>query len=419
MHKFLLTVLLVASCTAAFAQDLKDVQEKISKGKYEEAKEIIDKFLADPANQATPNAWYYKGKVYKELARGDSAGSLGYEAGRIAFDAFKKYQDMDKKNAMMVVDQNVELFQLFDIFYNQGVELYNESQYDAAFNKMRTALELEDYISKKGFSYMQFSFPALDTSLLNLTASAAYLSKKMDLAVPYWEKLAAARIKGKDFKDIYGLLVSYYSRKNDQPKAVKFLSAGKELYPGEDEYWISLEFDLTNPLNDTLKRFSRYEQLLQKYPNSYPLAMDYAIEQFNYTYAKDKKPSDYISRQQKLTASLERAIGIQSTAIANFVMAQHLYYQVYDLEDAQRAIKTAAAADLAKRKDLAARVDQKYEEFYPYAMKTYELYAAENELKAQDKANLRKILGQLVDYFEKKKQADKVAFYKEKLNTIN
>jgi hypothetical protein len=419
MPKFLFTVMLVIACTGGFAQDLKEVQEKISKGRYDEAKEKIDKILADPANRNTANAWYYKGKVYKELARNDSAGTLSFDAGKEAFDAFRKYQDIDKKNVMMAVDQNLELFQLYDIFYNQGVKYYNDASYDAAFNKMKTAVELEDYIVKKGFSYKEFSFPSLDSNLLYLTASAAWLAKKQDQAIPYWEKLANAKIKTKDLKDVYGLLSGYYAKRNDQQKAARYLAIGKELYPEEGDLWISLEYDLTNPGTDPSKRFTRYEQMLQKYPDNYALTMDYAIEQFNFTYSKDKRPSDYISRQEKLQNSLEKAISIKPTAIGNFVMSQHIFYQVYDLEDALRSIKGTTAADLAKKKDLAARIGEKYEVFYPYALKAYELYSSEPELKSQDKANLRKVTGQLAEYFDKKNDSGKADFYREKLKTIN
>ena len=122
MRKLLLSVLLATSLTSAFAQKLDDVQEKISKGKYDEAKEKIDKALADPKNANNANAWYYKGKIYAELARQDSTGTLTYDAAKEAFDAFKKYQELDAKNVMMTLEQNVGLFSLFDMYYNQGVK---------------------------------------------------------------------------------------------------------------------------------------------------------------------------------------------------------------------------------------------------------------------------------------------------------
>jgi tetratricopeptide (TPR) repeat protein len=417
MRKLLLSVLLASSISSVFAQKLDDVQEKISKGKYDEAKEKIDKVLADPKNANNANAWYYKGKVYAELARQDSTGSLAYDAQAQAFDAFKKYQELDPKNVMMTLDQNVGLFTLYDLYYNQGVKKYNAKDYAAAFDKMKNALEVENYIAKKGYSYNNFSFPALDTQLINLTASAAYLAKKEDEAIPYFEQLANAKIKDKEYREIYGLLVEYYTKKGDQQKADKYLAIGRELFPDND-YWISLEFG-NIPVEDTAKRLARYEYMLQKYPDNYALALDYATELFNYTYTFEKKPADYTARQEKLQKALEKTLSIQSTAFANYIMAQHIYNEIYDLDDALRLVRGTTPADQAKKKDIIAKTDKRYEEFYPFALKAYELYTQDNaHAKAQDKANYRKVINQLIDYHQRKKQADKVALYQEKLKTL-
>lgn len=451
MRKLLLTGLLAATFSSLFAQKLDEVQEKFSKGKYDEAKEKIDKILADPKNATTANAWYWKGKIYTELEKLDSTGSKNNAAGKEAFDAFKKYQQLDQKNIMMTLEQNLGLFQLYDLYYNRGIKFYNTKDYGSSFTQMKVANDLEDYIAKKGFSYNGFSFPLLDTQLINLTASAAYLAKKEEEAIPYWEKLADAKIKDKEFKEVYSTLVDYYMKKNNQQKADKYLSLGKELFPDGD-YWISLEFgdpgrdakqqidklkeELNNAKTDAEKkdiqakinpldekynaeRFAKYEEMVQKYPDNYPLVMDYAIEVFNYTYANDKKPADYAARQEKTAALLTKAVGLNTnSALANYVMGQHVYNQIYDLEDAQRLVKGTTPADVAKRKDFTAKINQKYEELYPYSLKAYDLYSAMTTLKGTDKVNLRKSIDQLIDYHDRKKQADKVAMYQAKLKTL-
>jgi hypothetical protein len=413
MRKLLLTVLLASPFTMLFAQKVEDVEEKFSKGKVDEAKEKIDKIMADPKNKDNSRAWYWKGKVYTELARLDSTNTLPYDAAAEAFDAYKRYQALDQKNLLMAIEQNVGLFQLYDMHYNKGIKFYNDKDYAKSFTKMKRAMELEEYIAKKGFSYNGFSFPALDTQLINLTASAGFLAKNEDEAIPYFEKLADAKIKDKEYKEVYGVLAEYYLKKKD-PKADKYLALGKELYPDND-YWISLEFG--DPGTDTVKRFARYEEMIQKYPGNYALAMDYAIELFNYTYANEKKPADYADRQEKLASALTKALSAKSTAIANFVMSQHIYNQIYDLEDMQRAIRGTTAADTKKKADVKAKLDVKYEELQKYASAAYDLYSAQT-LKAQDKANLRKVIDELVDYYSRKNQQDKVALYKEKLKTL-
>ncbi|RYZ23168.1 MAG: tetratricopeptide repeat protein, partial [Chitinophagaceae bacterium] len=310
MRKLFLTAAFAASLTITYAQDLKDVQEKISKGKYDEAKEKLDKFLADPKNANNANAYYYKGQIHGYYAQTDSAGKLTYDATKEAFNAYKKALEIDPKNPLMAIDQNIGLFQLFDMNYNRGIKQYNDKNYDAAFANFEKAIELQDFIKNKKFTLPSYTPPALDTQLLNLTASAAYLAKKEDVAIGYFSRLADAKIATPEFKEIYALVAQHYLKKNDDANASKYINIGKELYKDED-YWLSLEFG--NVGNDRDAKLKRYEELLVKYPNNATLALDYAIEQFNHTYVWDKKPADYTDRQAKLQTALDKALALNPT----------------------------------------------------------------------------------------------------------
>ena len=416
MRKLFLTAAFAASLTITYAQDLKDVQEKISKGKYDEAKEKLDKYLADPKNAGNANAYYYKGQINGYYAQTDTAGTLTYDASREAFNAYKKALELDPKNPLMTIDQNLGLFQLFDMNYNRGIKHYNNKSYDAAYASFEKAIELQDFIKSKKFSLPSYTPPALDTQLLNLTASSAYLAKKEDVAIGYFTRLADAKIATPEFKEIYALIAQHYLKKKDDANATKYIGIGKELYK-DDDYWLSLEFG--NIGNDRDAKLKRYEELMVKYPNNAALALDYAIEQFNHTYVWDKKPADYTDRQAKLQTSLDKALSLnQNSALAHFIESQHYYSQIFDLEDARRALVGNAPATAAKRKDLNAQVDKKYDELAAASQKAFDLYAAQTDMKGADKTNYRKVTDQLIDYYTRKKVTDKVTFYQNKKAAI-
>lgn len=416
MRKLFLTAAFAASLTIAYAQDLKDVQEKISKGKYDEAKEKLDKFLADPKNANNANAYYYKGQIHGYYAQTDSTGKLTYDATRESFNAYKKALEIDPKNPLMAIDQNIGLFQLFDMNYNRGIKLYNDKNYDAAFTSFEKAVELQDFIKNKKFSLPSYTPPAIDTQLLNLTASAAYLAKKEDQAIGYFAKLADAKIATPEFKEIYALLAQYYMKKKDDANTSKYINIGKELYKDED-YWLSLEFGDVG--NDREAKLKRYDELLTKYPNNATLALDYAIEQFNHTYVWDKKPADYTDRQAKLQSSLDKALSLNpNSAVAYFIESQHYYSQIFDLEDARRALVGNAPATAAKRKDMNGQIDKKYDDLANASQKAFDLFSAQAELKGADKTNYRKVTDQLIDYYTRKKMTDKVTFYQNKKAAI-
>lgn len=396
-----------------FAQNLNDVQEKISKGKYDEAKEKIDKVLTDPKGQKNANAWYYKGVVYNELAKDTTKKDMDYRME--AFNAFKKYQEMDPKNIMMTLEQNGRLFQIYEGYYNQGIQAFNAKNYDKAFSDFRNALTVKDYVYGKKYEINGFSFPAIDTQLVNLAGSAGMLAKQEDAAIPYFTILAEAKLKGDDFKDIYPILVDYYTRKNDATNKAKYLALGQELYP-ENPYWLQSQLEAAG--EDKGKRLDMYKELVAKNPNNADLATDYGVELFNYIYGKDK-PANYDERKAELTAALQAAINANpESAQANFVMTQHISNDIYDMQQDYQAIKGTKPEDVKKKQELNKKIEARYEDLYKFANTAVQQYEKMPEMKTVDKANYRSVLNQMVDYYTMKKQADKAKVYNDKIKNL-
>ena len=105
-----------------------------------------------------------------------------------------------------------------------------------------------------------------------------------------------------------------------------------------------------------------------------------------------------------------------NSALANFVMSQHAYNQVYDMEEAFQGMKEETPSEQSKKKVFSTKLDQKYEELLMYSLRAYELYSA--GLDKDAKNNCRKALNQLISYYQKKKQGDRVAYYQEKLRNL-
>lgn len=413
MRKLILSAFFMAAGTVLFAQNLNDIQEKISKGKYDEAKEKVDKVLLDPKGQKNANAWYYKGVVYNELAKDTTKKDMDYRME--AFNAFKKYQELDPKNIMMTLEQNGRLFQIYEGYYNQGIAAFNSKNYDKAFSDFRNALSVKDYVYGKKYEINGFSFPAIDTQLVNLAGSAGMLAKQEDAAIPYFAILADAKLKGDDFKDIYPILVDYYSRKNDATNKAKYLAIGQELYP-ENPYWLASQLEAAG--DDKAKRLEMYKDLVAKNPNNADLATDYSVELFNYIYGKDK-PANYDERKAELTAALQTAINNKpESAQANFVMTQHISNDIYDMQQEYQAIKGTKPEDVKKKQELNKKIDARYEDLYKFANTAVQQYEKMTDLKAVDKANYRSVLNQMVDYYTMKKQADKAKVYNDKIKNL-
>jgi hypothetical protein len=267
----------------------------------------------------------------------------------------------------------------------------------------------------KGYEVNGFKFAALDTQLVNLAGSAGMLAKQEDAAVTYFQKIADAKIKGDDFKDVYPILVDYYTKTGDEANKAKYLAIGTELYP-ENPYWNQTKLAAAG--TDKSARLAQFQQMIKDDPKNADLKVDYAIELFNLTYGKEK-PAEYTKYQQDLTGALQDAIATNpSSTYANFVMTQHLSNQMYDMQQDYNAIKGTKPEDVKKKQALNKSIQAKSEEMFTYSNATYELYAKMTDLKAGDKANFRNVTNQLIDYYQMKKQPEKVKLYEERLKTL-
>lgn len=415
MRKLFFTVALLAAGTALFAQNLDDVQENISKNKYDVAKEKIDKVLADPKGQKSPNAWYYKAVIYNALSKDTTKDNSAFR--KEAFDAYVKSLELDPKNVMGTLEQNVTLFDLHGQYLNSAIKAHNAKNYAAALENYKNAIAIQQYVNQKGFAYNNQSLPALDTAVSLYAGDAALQAKDTATGVQYLQQIADAKIGGKDYLQAYQILVDYYNRRGDQANAQKYAALGKELYPDND-YFTYYELSDPSLKADKAKLMAKYEDMLSRNPSDAGLSLDYAIELFNYTYGPDK-PSDYKAAQEKLTTAISKAVDLNKSAEANYLMVQNISNQIYDLQEAQRAIKGTKPEDIKKKNAFTADINKRYEDLVKYGEAAVQLFSERSsDLKNVEKANYKQVLNQLANYYRFKKQADKAKTYEDRAKAL-
>ena len=415
MRKVVLSALFVASALALNAQRVSDVQKRISENKFTEAKETIDKILATEKGQKDANAWYYKAVVYNRLAKDTTVDNSAMRLE--ALNAYKKYQEMDPKNVMGTLEQNVTLFDIYSDYFNAAIKLHNNKEYVKASEYYKNALAAQQYIAENKFEYSGQSLPVLDTALTLYAGSAAYLAGDTATGITYFQRLADAKVGGKDYMDVHQMLVDYYNRKGDVANRDKYAAIGRELYP-ENDYWVYYELYDPALKEDKQKLFAKYEELIQRNPDQHVLALDYAIELFNYTYGQDK-PSDYEASKQKLEKAISTAIQRNNSAEANFLMVQHMSNKIYDMQEANRALaQSKKPEDAKKRQAMTTEINKLSDESIKYAEAAANAFASRSDLKMVDKANYRSVLNQLVNYYKRKNQEDKVKQYEDKIKEL-
>lgn len=258
----------------AHAQDLREVQRSIASNNWSAAKDLIDRYLDKSPGREEAGAWYYKGKIYTALSKkATPADKLQLQ--QEALRSFQSYQKMDSLNAMMELDGNAALFEIYDGSYNEGINHYNKKDYGQALLYFKNALDAKDYIYGKGFSMNGFSFPRLDTQLVNLAARSAWYAKKDEEAAGYLEMLASAGLKSPEYRQVYGLLAEHYCRKGDKERWGQYLTKGRELYSTREAYWNYIEGRCLSAGIYELEQGGQsisQEQLSGKYEDLYTLA---------------------------------------------------------------------------------------------------------------------------------------------------
>ena len=415
MRKLIFFAIMVASSLTMFAQSLEDVQEKVNKEKYAEAQEKIDKLLLDPKGQKNPNAWYYKGIIYYNLALDSTRTDKDYRTE--AFEAYKKYYEMDPKNVMGTLEQNARIFQLYDSYYNAGIKAFNAKSFESSFKHFSNALSVENFINDKKFTYSNFTLPVLDTNLILNVAAAATKANLTDSAMVYYKRLADAKLSDTLYIEVYQMLIDYYGKKNDAANKAKYLALGKELYPTSD-YWYDIE--LTPLANDKPKLIAKYEELVATNPKSYYLAYNYAVELYNYLYASEKKPADAATFEPKVEPAIAGAIKAKDGPDPNLLMVRYLSEKVYRLEDEGRLIKGTKPEDAKKRQAIIAETNALWDKLAPYAQQAFNGYTSKPkaELKGYEKGNLKFVSNVLIDYYSIKKDAAKAKTYQDKMKEL-
>jgi len=418
MQRFLLSLLIILGSSNLFAQSIEDIEAQVAKGEYDKAKTSVDAFLAKEKNAAKPDGWWYKGVIYNEIAKSEKYKSLAPDGRNEAFNAFKKYYELDPKAIRATLEQHVRLFDIYNGYFDLGVAGFGASKFDDAYSNFKNALMVEEYIGSKGYEYNGFKFPAFDTTLIQNIALSAYRAKRDEDAVIYYKKIADQRIAGKDNVDIYQLLIEYYLKKNDQVNKEKYLALGRELYPADDR-WYQMELEEVDA-KDKKALFAKYEELMPKYPDKYILSYNYAVELFNLTYAGDIKPADYKEKQQKLEGVLMKTLAINKTyPEANVLMARHYYNVLYDLQDEMQAIKGNTAADQKKKADMKTKMNGAADQLIMYSQTAYDLYGAKATLKAGEKGNYKVVAGYLSTAYDVKGDKAKADEYRKKSEANN
>ncbi len=415
MKKLVAFFLCALAGLSTMAQNLDQINDMMDKGKFREAKEAIDKYLQDPKKANNAEALYFKGRVYNSLSRDKSAQpSELFGLRSDAFDAFKRNQELDKKDVFMSLETHTSYLDLYLGMYDLGVQEFNNKNYDAAFNAFQKALEIEAYTLAKKYTYSQIKFSALDTSLVMNAAAAGIQAKREDEAMQQYKKITDANVSSDDYRDVYVLLAEYYNKKNDAASLQALVEKGKRLFP-KDDYWADVEIRAVSKNGDKDALYAKYESMLAQNPSSFLLAYNYSIEMYNDLYGKDARKQGNLEFSNKLTESIKKAIALEKNDnTATMLMANHLFNMSADLLNASNNVKGNKPDDLKKKASLKTAATKSMDDCIVYSESVMTYTEALPEKSNGHKANYKIAMAYLSDIYNIKGNKVKAAVYTKK-----
>ena len=404
-------VLFVAA--AAGAQSLDDIGKLMEKNKYDAAKVSIEKYIADPKNVTSAEAWYYKGRIYNSLSKDSTVAKQdAYNYKQTAFDAFKKNQQLDKLDLRMKSEFFKSYLDLYLGFYDLGAQNFNLKNYPAAYNAFSKSQEMENFILSKNYLYDEIKLNKLDTALvMNIAASALQASDTLNAVINY-RRITDAGITGLDYERVYEYLARYYLDKKDNSNAQMILAKAKTAYP-KNNFWNALEVEQISKSGDIKALLARYDELYNKDPRNFANSYNYAVEMYNSLWANDNKSPD-TTLFLKLTTVLRSAIAVDESMDATMLLNNHLFNVAADYSNKAALIKvtkTTKPDELKKKKDLNASSISYMNELIPYGESMIKFLSAKTTLTTKQKINYKQVANYLSDAYRVKGDLKKSAEY--------
>ena len=401
------SMLLIGS-TVAMSQSLEDIGNLMEKSRFADAKNAIDKYLADPKNGQSSEGWYYKGRIYNSLSRDAQTPKANMFALRIgSYDAFRKHQELDKLGIRMKAEEYRSYLDLYSGFYDLGAYQFNEKDFAGAYKSFSKAQDVENFIISKNYTYDDFKLSKIDTVLISNTALSALNSMDTVNAVMNYRKLTDAGIRGADQERIYEYLVSYYANKKDEGNLQPLLDKAKAAYP-KNNFWNEVEMDRLMNSGDKKGMFAKYEELYAKDPANYGNNYNYAIELYNTLY-KDKVNDPVV--KEKLTSLLKNTIPLDTGIDAAMLMTNHLFNSFADHNNAAVLVKGTKPEDVKKKKEHNTLAYAKMDEAVPYADRVIKYFSGLSKLTTKQKVNYENVAGYMSDMYGARGNAKKVAEY--------
>jgi tetratricopeptide (TPR) repeat protein len=385
-HKLIITmknlftaaILISLFCTPLLAQKGKvnSASYSLTSGDVAKAKEQIDEAILDVEAKAMAKSWMVKGDIYKAIYELKPLYEQNPDALNQAKEAYFKAFELET-NPKKKKDVKPGLDALYNYFYMEGLQHYQNQKWSQAYRNFRSNLEISEFLFNNGLS------TTIDTNAYFVVALTAFNLSQWDEAMRCGEKLMSL---GDDREVIYSIMSEVYKQKGEKDKYRKVIAEGRKRYPGsldllykeinlylEEERLDELEAKLNealklDPSNHTIyqalaniydrkgdkeKALGYYDKAIEMQPDFYEAYFNKGIVYFNMAmdvinkmndendekkYAALKEEREDLLRNKALPL-MEKAYSIKSNDASVIKALREIYARLEMFEELQKLPK--------------------------------------------------------------------------------
>lgn len=297
-----------------------------------------------------PKTYYAKGFVYQKIyeAENDEFKNLVEDPLVKAFDNYKKAYEIDEDDKYKG-SIDAAMFGLHNNFIQEGVDAFQEQNYEGAFTNFKYALKVSD---------MPIFEEQIDTAVIYNAGIAAQQIGNWEEAAKYYAEAAKYDYEG---ERTYILLNNAYMQLGDTTKAVEALEDGFEKYPTNNEMIASLVNHYLLNSDKPEKALDYLDKALEEYPDN----AEY--------YSAKAQVYDKIEKPEKAKENYQKAIDIKPDQFMSLYNLGVLYFN----EGVDAETKANQTKDEEKYKELKKKAEDKFLRALPLMEKAHELEETE------------------------------------------
>lgn len=216
----LMAILLVFAITISFGQakNVNKANALLTKGELKEAAEQIEPTIQDEKTKDKGRTWYIRAQIYDKIAQDEELSKQFPDALAKAAESYKKAEAIEKDGSTYHGLAQVGYDQLYGRVLNQGVENYNNGDYEAAYSNFMDVAKVNPE-DTTGFLY---------------GAMMAQELEHYDDALKNYDKLFEL---GNYSKSALGSVIYIYlNEKEDPESALKYVNLAEEKYPDDNNF---------------------------------------------------------------------------------------------------------------------------------------------------------------------------------------